>query len=97
MNAGLAFDQPAWLWLLPLALWPLLAPGGRMLYVTCSVFREEGEGRIQAFLAQHPEAQALPAPGHLLPRGDSGGIPATGENARCDDGFYYALLAKRPG
>ena len=79
------------------ALWPLLAPGGRMLYVTCSVFREEGEGRVQAFVAQHLEAQALPSPGHLLPRGDSGGIPATGENARCDDGFYYALLAKRPG
>lgn len=45
------------------ALWPLLAPTGRLLYVVCSLFAEEGEQQIDAFLARHPEAQALPLPG----------------------------------
>ncbi|TSE29679.1 16S rRNA (cytosine(967)-C(5))-methyltransferase RsmB [Tepidimonas taiwanensis] len=87
------------------ALWPLLAPGGRLLYATCSVFRAEGADVVAAFCAAHPEAQALPAPGHLLP----GGIVADpspaaqavvsahaiGDNARRGmDGFFYALLRK---
>ncbi|WP_058616629.1 16S rRNA (cytosine(967)-C(5))-methyltransferase RsmB [Tepidimonas taiwanensis] len=87
------------------ALWPLLAPGGRLLYATCSVFRAEGADVVAAFRAAHPEAQALPAPGHLLP----GGIVADpssaaqaivsahaiGDNARRGmDGFFYALLRK---
>lgn len=77
------------------ALWPALAPGGRMLYVTCSVFRAEGAERVDAFLASHGDARLLPSPGHLLPSGAS--EPAeTGENAASDDGFFYALLEKRP-
>ncbi len=36
-------------------------PGGRMLYVTCSVLREENEDRLAAFLAAHPEFQSVPA------------------------------------
>ena len=76
------------------SLWPILAPGGRLLYVTCSVFREEGADRVEAFLSHHADARLLPSPGHLLPglRTDGG---VTGENARCDDGFFYALLEKR--
>ena len=77
------------------AMWPLLAPGGRLLYVTCSVFREEGADRVDAFLARHREAGLLPSPGHVLPAAYSAG-PTTGENALCDDGFFYALLEKRP-
>ena len=38
------------------ALWPLLAPGGRLLYCTCSVFRAEGQDRIDAFLQRHGDA-----------------------------------------
>ncbi len=87
------------------ALWPLLAPGGRLLYATCSVFRAEGADVVAAFRAAHPAAQTLPAPGHLLP----GGIVADpssaaqaivsahaiGDNARRGmDGFFYALLRK---
>jgi len=71
------------------ALWPLLAPGGRLLYATCSLFRAEGEQRIDAFLQrQHPgSVQRDPtAPGHLLPLADNGGVP--------EDGFYYALLTR---
>ena len=76
------------------ALWPLLAPQGRMLYATCSVFRQEGVDRVDAFLARHSDARLLPSPGHLLPIPHTGS-PATGENAACDDGFFYALLEKR--
>ncbi|RYF69946.1 MAG: 16S rRNA (cytosine(967)-C(5))-methyltransferase RsmB [Comamonadaceae bacterium] len=76
------------------ALWPTVRPGGRLLYCTCSVFREEGEHQIDAFLARNSEAQLLPSPGHLLPqaRGGSRGLPdnALGEH----DGFFYALLQK---
>ncbi|MCX7902822.1 MAG: 16S rRNA (cytosine(967)-C(5))-methyltransferase RsmB, partial [Burkholderiaceae bacterium] len=37
------------------ALWPLLAPGGRLLYATCSVFRAEGADVVADFRACHPE------------------------------------------
>lgn len=61
-------------------LWPLLKPGGRLLYATCSVFPEENGGQIDAFLVRQPAARRL-AEERLLP---------------CDehDGFYYALLRK---
>ncbi len=49
------------------ALWPLLKPGGRLLYATCSVFRAEGQEQLDRFLAAHADAMALPAPGHVLP------------------------------
>jgi 16S rRNA (cytosine967-C5)-methyltransferase len=75
------------------ALWPLLAAGGRLLYVTCSVFRVEGEHQIDAFLQRQRAAGARldPAsPGHLLPVPDNsaqGSVPAA-------DGFFYALIHK---
>jgi 16S rRNA (cytosine967-C5)-methyltransferase len=76
-------------------LWPLLHTGGRLLYCTCSVFREEGEDQLQAFLAHHSDARRLPAPGHLLP-GGAGGQQVMADNGFCEhDGFYYALLEKR--
>jgi 16S rRNA (cytosine967-C5)-methyltransferase len=78
------------------ALWPLLRPGGRMLYCTCSVFREEGEDRIRTFAARNNDARALASPGHLLPLLGSDGCER-GDNGVCDDGFFYALLEKHPG
>jgi 16S rRNA (cytosine967-C5)-methyltransferase len=73
------------------ALWPLLKPGGRLLYVTCSLFKAEGQQQIEAFLQRAGEA--LPtvdprAPGHLLPLPDNSG------RAAVHDGFFYALLHK---
>ncbi|HET8598352.1 MAG TPA: 16S rRNA (cytosine(967)-C(5))-methyltransferase RsmB [Castellaniella sp.] len=65
------------------ALWPLLAPGGHLLYATCSIFPQEGESQVRAFLQRHPDAHRLPAPGQILPGGADGG-----------DGFFYALLRK---
>lgn len=77
------------------ALWPLLAEGGRLLYVTCSVFRQEGSERIDAFLARNSDARQCAAPGHLLP-GSGLGQGCVGDNVGCDeDGFFYALLEKR--
>ncbi|MDN5844373.1 MAG: 16S rRNA (cytosine(967)-C(5))-methyltransferase RsmB [Alcaligenaceae bacterium] len=70
------------------SLWPLLRPGGHLLYVTCSVFRIEGEQQVDAFLARHPDALRLPAPGHILPRANC--APGTQ-----GDGFFHALIAKR--
>ena len=76
------------------ALWPLLAPGGRLLYCTCSVFHEEGEAQIVQFLHHHPDALRLSAPGHLLPQGGDGSHNSPSSLARDHDGFYYALLQK---
>lgn len=77
------------------ALWPLLKPGGRMLYCTCSVFREEGERQIQTFLAHNTQATLQPSPGHLLPVDASAGGPVPDNESRDHDGFYYALLEKQ--
>ena len=77
------------------ALWPLLAPGGRMLYCTCSVFRAEGDIQIQTFVERNTDAALLPSPGHLLPRsaGIDAAVPDNGDGDH--DGFFYALLEKR--
>jgi 16S rRNA (cytosine967-C5)-methyltransferase len=77
------------------ALWPLLKPGGRLLYCTCSVFRAEGDNQIQTFVAHHTDALLMPSPGHLLPQS---GVEATvfpDNLMREHDGFYYAILEKR--
>ena len=81
-------------------LWPLLRPGGRLLYCTCSVFLAEGDQQINAFLARHSDAALLPSPGHLWPgqvsdadnADNAGGVS---DNLRGEhDGFFYALLHK---
>ncbi len=81
------------------ALWPTLRAGGRMLYCTCSVFKAEGEQQIKAFLQRHPDAQLLPSSGHLMPGGPAAALPggiAGLDNQGGMDGFFYALLFKRP-
>lgn len=69
------------------ALWQTLAPGGKMLYVTCSVFPEENGEQIDAFCARHDDAARLPIAG----RQDRQWLPDADH-----DGFYYALLGKKP-
>ena len=78
-------------------LWPLLAPGGRLVYCTCSVFRAEGEDQVQAFLAHNKAARLLPAPGHLWPLATPQGEPVTDNRSSDHDGFYYALLEQGAG
>ncbi|CAN5247142.1 16S rRNA (cytosine(967)-C(5))-methyltransferase RsmB [soil metagenome] len=79
------------------ALWPLLAPGGRLLYCTCSVFKAEGQHQIDAFLQRHADAlvPADPAsPGHLLPLPDNEAESAVPAFGAPPDGFFYGLLQK---
>ena len=75
------------------ALWPCLAPGGLLLYATCSVFADENEARVAAFTAAHPEAlrETLtfpPAVVHL----DGQLLPSPPGAVHNQDGFFYALL-----
>ena len=79
------------------ALWPLVRPGGRLLYCTCSVFRAEGDAQVQTFLAHHTDARLLPSPGHLLPGNDTNHRAVPDNAAGEHDGFFYALLQKAPG
>ncbi|MDD5295461.1 MAG: 16S rRNA (cytosine(967)-C(5))-methyltransferase RsmB [Rhodocyclaceae bacterium] len=69
------------------ALWQTLAPDGKMLYATCSVFSQENELQVAAFARRHPDCRRLSIEGEpavqLLPDQDH-------------DGFFYALLQKAP-
>ncbi len=70
-------------------LWPMLKPGGTLLYATCSILPAENKQQIEAFKSRHSDALAV----------------ATGPNGKQDwqwlpgdhngDGFYYAKLEKR--
>ena len=80
------------------ALWPLLRPGGRLVYCTCSIFRAEGQTQIETFVTHHTDAVLMPSPGHLLPQSSatSPASPTLPDNLAGEhDGFYYALLEKR--
>jgi len=80
---GLATQQQALLE----ALWPLLRPGGKLLYATCSLFPEENSRQVAQFLSRHPDARREPMDipgaedGQLLPDQDH-------------DGFFYARIVK---
>ena len=79
------------------ALWPLLKPGGRLLYATCSVFKSEGQDQIDAFLQRHGDARSRQfdqGAGHLLPLADNASQDFAPGGAAVTDGFYYALLQK---
>lgn len=80
------------------ALWPLLKPGGRLVYATCSILKAEGAQAIDAFLQRQPPGSVLAdaaAPGHLLPLPQNPGTPPPGGGQPAGDGFFYALLIKR--
>jgi 16S rRNA (cytosine967-C5)-methyltransferase len=68
------------------ALWRVLAPGGKLLYATCSLFPEENGRQVAAFAARQEDCMRLPVAGaqelQLLPNEEH-------------DGFYYALLEKQ--
>ena len=77
------------------ALWPLLAPGGRMVYCTCSVFRDEGQYQIDSFLARNTQAVLRPSPGHLMPGMAANQAGLLDNAASGHDGFFYAVLEQR--
>lgn len=70
-------------------LWGLLAPGGRLVYATCSVLKAENSQVVARFLRAHPEAQPRPAGWPPTFPADDGQIPA---GCGGMDGFYYACL-----
>jgi len=80
------------------ALWPLLRPGGRFLYTSCSVLKAENAAVVGGFLAATPAAvdtTASAAPGWPpgAPCQDPGHVRLPGEADM--DGFYYACLDKQ--
>lgn len=85
-------------------LWPLLAAGGKLLYVTCSILPAENDAVVAAFLARTPDARARVPPlawgracalgAQILPGGQSPGNSGPTEEGM--DGFYFSLLEKVP-
>ena len=76
------------------ALWPLLAPGGTLVYATCSLLRAENEAVVAELLAAHADAEAVP---FALPAGRPAAVgwqilPGDGDL----DGMYYAVLRRKP-
>ncbi|MBN8727123.1 MAG: 16S rRNA (cytosine(967)-C(5))-methyltransferase RsmB [Xanthomonadales bacterium] len=74
------------------ALWPLLAPAGRLVYATCSVLREENEAVLAGFLAACDDACALELPARYGHAAGVGRQNLPGEGGM--DGFFVAVLEK---
>jgi len=75
------------------ALWRTLAGGGKLLYATCSVFPEENQAQVSAFLQGHSEARLLP-PSGIREGPEIGNIKGQILPDPRHDGFFYALLQK---
>lgn len=74
------------------SVWPLLKPGGRLLYATCSVLPQENDAVVGAFLDAEDTARLLPLPieiGETMTYGQQV-IPSELNG----DGLYYSLLEK---
>lgn len=75
------------------ALWPLLRQGGRLLYATCSVLRDENQAVIAQFRQGEPGARAVDVADEMPGRRCGPGQQVLpGETGM--DGFYYACLRK---
>jgi 16S rRNA (cytosine967-C5)-methyltransferase len=75
------------------ALWPLLAPGGRLVYITCSLLRAENETVVERFFADRDDAKTVSL---ALPVGQAAAtgwqiLPGDGDL----DGMYYAAFERR--
>lgn len=74
------------------ALWPLLKPGGVLLYVTCSVLPQENVRQLQSFCREQPGAREMPLTAGWGMAQSIGRQILPGEAGM--DGFYYARLRK---
>jgi 16S rRNA (cytosine967-C5)-methyltransferase len=73
------------------ALWPLLKPGGRLVYATCSVLAAENARQIDAFLARQADARPMAPTLAWHAAGDGAqNLPGEGDM----DGFFYAIVDK---
>ena len=82
------------------ALWPLVEVGGRLLYVVCSVFPQEGSEQVSRFVGRHADAVARVLPGGM-PNALLMPTAATAERwhdgfewPTLHDGFFFANLEK---
>ncbi len=76
------------------AIWPLLVPGGMLLYATCSILKQENEEQMQDFLENHSDAVELPISSVSWGTPEKCGRQIiTGEASM--DGFYYARISKK--
>lgn len=74
------------------ALWKTLAPGGVLLYATCSVLKEENEAQVEAFLARTPDARAEVLDESFGHASGAGRQRFPGEQG--GDGFFYARVRR---
>jgi 16S rRNA (cytosine967-C5)-methyltransferase len=74
------------------ALWPLLKPGGLLLYATCSIFKRENEQQLANFLADREDSYELPLNSNWGQKQQVGRQILPGQDGM--DGFYYACLKK---
>ena len=74
------------------ACWQVLAPGGALLYATCSILHTENAVQIDAFLARTPDARAEPLDDRFGRVSGAGRQRLPGEGGM--DGFFYARLRK---
>ncbi len=76
------------------SIWPMLKPGGRLLYVTCSVLHQENQEQIEWFLAQQQDARELTIETSVRCMSGEHGVQLL-PGISGTDGFYYALLQKK--
>jgi 16S rRNA (cytosine967-C5)-methyltransferase len=79
------------------ALWPTLAPGGSLLYATCSILRRENDAQVAGFLARTPGATLQPLDdrfGHEVPVAGHGSVRQRLPGEDGMDGFFYARLSR---
>ena len=74
------------------ALWPLLKPGGRLIYATCSVLKQENEQCVEKFLVETADATESSIDAEWGIAATYGRQILPGRHQA--DGFYYARLQK---
>jgi 16S rRNA (cytosine967-C5)-methyltransferase len=74
-------------------LWPLVKPGGRLLYVTCSLLEAENDNVIEAAQSQLPQCEVMPLAGGTLRFNTRFGLQ-TLPTLNNGDGLYFSLLKK---
>ena len=74
------------------AVWPTLAPGGTLLYATCSILRRENDAQVAAFLARTQDARLQPLDARFGEDTGHGSQRLPGQDGM--DGFFYARIRK---